>query len=469
MQLLYTTPANLQDLIAERIVLGTCMSSRANLELVMDSVTEKDFFEQKNAALFLLLKKMYTQEHVVGLDTFINYVNQLGSLEQVGGLTNIIDCQNAAGTSSCVKYYIEIIKNLSKCRRLRKIFFDGYKSLETPEELDDKSSGAYKRIYEEMCNEEKRDLYSLAELADGALHPQGLNFREQAEYKQEMYAKYGSDYIGENSVLSGFKDFDRFYRGFKFTSLNIIAARPAMGKTAFALNIATKALEKGVTVGLFSLEMSSEEIGDRIISSVSEVPLSNLFSGDLVSHDIHHIEAAQRNFKRSKGQLYICDRANSSLDQIKIKSRHLANNLGCKLIIIDYLQLISCAGSQESRQVEVSAISRGLKLLAKELDVAIICLSQLSRKCEERSDKKPMLSDLRESGSIEQDADKVIFLMRRDYYDPLDKPGMAQVIVAKNRSGPTGYCDLVFNRETVLFKDFAPDEPGKDFHKPYTA
>jgi replicative DNA helicase len=239
----------------------------------------------------------------------------------------------------------------------------------------------------------------------------------------------------------------------------ILAARPAMGKTALALNIAENvAFKTGKPVGLFSLEMTAEQLAHRVICSQSAVESEKIKTGSLSGEEYQQVVEAVRRMQ--KYQLIIDDQPGLTISDLRARARRMREAHGIELLVIDYLQLISGSGSSksaENRQNEISEISRVLKTLARELNIPVICLSQLSRKVEERPSHRPMLSDLRESGSIEQDADVVMFLLRREYYDPLDKPGTGELIIAKNRHGAVGSVQLTYRKEISQFSNFSPD------------
>ena len=255
-------------------------------------------------------------------------------------------------------------------------------------------------------------------------------------------------------VTSGFIDLDAKTSGFQKSDLIIIAARPAMGKTAFALNIAQQAAIKGnAKVLVFSMEMSKEQLGQRLLSMESRIEMQKLKTGDLERKDWDQISIAMDNL--SKANIFIDDTPGITVMEIKNKCRRLKAEKGLDMVIVDYLQLMSIEGKTDNRQQEITALSRYLKLLAREMDCPVLVLSQLSRAPEQRTDHRPVLSDLRESGAIEQDADIVIFLYRDEYYNPEDteKPGVCEVIISKQRSGPTGSVDLTWLGKYTRFVD----------------
>ena len=253
--------------------------------------------------------------------------------------------------------------------------------------------------------------------------------------------------------------------GLNPSNLIILAARPAMGKTAFAINVAENvAFKSGLPVGIFSLEMSAEQLIHRVVSSQSQVESEKIQTGSLNGMEYQRVVTAVNDIQ--KYTMVIDDQAGLKITDIRARARRMKETHNIQLLVVDYLQLISGSGnktSQESRQNEISEISRMMKNLARELNIPVICLSQLSRKVEDRAGHRPMMSDLRESGSIEQDADVVMFLLRREYYDPLDKPGMAELIIGKNRHGSVGSVNLTYRKEIVQFVNYTPlDFPSEE-------
>jgi replicative DNA helicase len=297
----------------------------------------------------------------------------------------------------------------------------------------------------------------IGDILSGVKSESSQPFLKELQEKQEFYQVNGPQDSGVTGVLSHFKDLDKMINGLGNSNLMILAARPAMGKTAFALNVAENVCFKGnVPVGVFSLEMSGEQLVHRIICSQSEVESSKIKSGSLNGIEFQRVVSAV-NMMQSQ-VMVIDDQPGLKITDLRARARRMKESYGIGFLVIDYLQLITGSGSraQENRQNEISEISRMLKNLARELNIPILCLSQLSRKVEERPGHRPMMSDLRESGSIEQDSDIVMFMLRREYYDPMDKPGMAEVIVAKNRHGGVGTVNLTYRKEIVQFANYTP-------------
>jgi replicative DNA helicase len=280
-------------------------------------------------------------------------------------------------------------------------------------------------------------------------------FLRDLQEKQEQFQLRGPNDPGITGIPTLFTDFDKMINGLGNSNLMILAARPAMGKTAFALNIAENVCFKNqIPVGIFSLEMSADQLVHRLICSQSEVESDKIKTGSLNGVEFQRVVASVNEMQ--KYTMVIDDQPGLKITDLRARARRMKESYGIGFLVIDYLQLISGSGtrSSENRQNEISEISRLLKNLARELNIPILCLSQLSRKVEERPGHRPMMSDLRESGSIEQDADMVMFLLRREYYDPNDKPGMAELIIGKNRHGGVGIVNLTYRKEIVQFANY---------------
>ena len=298
----------------------------------------------------------------------------------------------------------------------------------------------------------------LRDILSGVKAESGLPFLKELEQRQQKYKEFGEDASKVTGVPTSFKDLDELINGFNPSNLMILAARPAMGKTALGLNFAENiCFKQKIPVAFFSLEMSAEQLVHRVISSQSEVDAEKITTGSLNGSEYQKIVFSVKEMQ--KHTMIIDDQPGLKITDLRSRARRLKEMYNIGFIVIDYLQLLSGSGtirSTENRQLEVSEISRLLKTLAKELNIPILCLSQLSRRVEERQGHRPMLSDLRESGSLEQDSDLILFLLRKDYYDPHDKPGMATLIIAKNRHGPVGDVNMVYRKEIVQFKDYTP-------------
>jgi replicative DNA helicase len=298
----------------------------------------------------------------------------------------------------------------------------------------------------------------ISEIFSGVKSESTLPYLKELQERQERFLQRGPEDTGISGIPSHLVDLDKMINGLNNSNLMILAARPAMGKTALALNIAENVCFKNhIPVGIFSLEMSAEQLVHRIICSQAEVESDKIKTGALNGVEYQRIVSCVSDMQ--KHVMIIDDQPGLKVTDLRARARRMKETYGIGLLIIDYLQLISGSGNSrttENRQSEISEISRMLKNLARELNIPIICLSQLSRKVEDRQGHRPMMSDLRESGSIEQDSDIVMFLLRREYYDPMDKPGMAELIIAKNRHGGVGSVNLTYRKEYTQFANYTP-------------
>ena len=425
---------------AERSVLGSALLDKDALLDVVESVTADDFYNEAHKEIFKAVTDLYKKSAPVDVLTVSEELKKRNSLEMVGGRAYIAALSADVPSTSNAAEYAKIISNKASLRRLigtaGDIMQASYdENLETNTILD----MAERQIFEIAQKGQKSDF---AHIKDVLL--ENINIIDKMS---EMEGNL-------TGITTGFRDLDQLTSGLHRSDLIILAARPAMGKTAFALSVAQGAAIKGnASVMIFSMEMSKEQLGQRLLSMESRIEMQSLKTGKLERKDWDQINMALDTLSRAN--INIDDTPGISIMEMKNKCRRLKAEKGLDLIVIDYLQLMSIEGKKtESRTQEISQLSRSLKLLARELDCPVIVLSQLSRAVESRPNKRPMLSDLRESGSIEQDADIVIFLYRDEYYNPeTDKPGECEVIVAKHRSGPTGTVDVTWLGKYTRFAD----------------
>ncbi len=424
---------------AEQAVLGSMLLDKNAVVKGIEILKPSDFYRADNATIFEACLNIYNKGESIDTITISNELTTMGKLDAVGGLEYIAKLPEAVPTTANVEKYIKIVEEKSLLRSLIKSANDmialGYNQNEEVENIMDR---AEQTIFELIQRKSQQGYSSIKDVLVESLNE-----------IQELYSKKKR----VTGVATGFADMDNMLSGLHNSDLILIAARPAMGKTAFALNIATNAaVNAGVGVALFSLEMSKQQCTNRILAVQSMVDSQKLSRGELEEDDWTKIGVAASELSDSAG-IYIDDTPGITAAEIRAKCRKMKlehENLG--LIVIDYLQLISGSGRSEGRQQEVSEISRSLKILAKEINVPVIALSQLSRAPEQRDDHRPMLQDLRESGSIEQDADIVMFIYRDDYYKPEEPPtNIAEIIVAKNRSGPTGKVELLWMPQYTKF------------------
>lgn len=427
---------------AEKSVLGSAMLSKDALADVIDHVAPEDFYDAAHKEIFAAMIELFRNNISVDIVTVCEELRKRKTLEMVGGRVYIATLSSVAPSTSNAGEYAKIVSEKASMRRL----------IQTAEDIREKG-------YEESM--EASDILDYAEkgIFEIAQKGQKSDFSPIKEVLIENVAMIDRAIQTQGQVIglsTGFKRLDELTSGLHRSDLVIIAARPAMGKTAFVLNIAQNAAVKsGASVLIFSLEMSKEQLGQRLLAMESRVEMQKLKTGNLERNDWDRINMALDSL--SKTNLHIDDTPGISVLEMKNKCRRLKAEKGLDLVIIDYLQLMKGEGRADSRQQEISNLSRYLKLLAREMDCPVLVLSQLSRAPEQRQDHRPILSDLRESGSIEQDADMVMFLYRDDYYNKenSEKPGVCEVNLAKHRSGPTEVFDLTWVARYTKFSDKA--------------
>ena len=427
---------------AERSVLGAALLSKDALFDVVEVVRPEDFYDPNHKEIFSVIFELSRKNAPVDALTVSEELDKRGSLEMVGGRSYVAGLSSTTPTTANAAEYAEIVAEKASIRRLiekaDEIVTKGYdKSMDAGQLLDYAENGIF-----EISQSRQKGVY--------------IPLKEVLLSNIDAIDRASKLEGGLTGVTTGFKDLDTKTSGLQKSDLIILAARPAMGKTAFALSLALNAAVKGgASVMIFSMEMAKEQLGQRLLSMESKVEMQKLKTGRLERLDWDDVNSALEVL--SGAEIFIDDTAGISIMEMKSKCRRLKAENKLDLIIIDYLQLMNPEGrSLDSRTQEISVISRNLKLLARELDCPVIVLSQLSRNPEQRTDHRPMLSDLRDSGSIEQDADIVIFLYRDEYYNEnTDAPGECEVIIAKQRSGPTGTVKVAWLDKITKFVDSA--------------
>lgn len=418
------------DAEAEQAVLSSMFIDREAVSAAMETLKADDFYRPDNRLVFEAALELFSKGEPIDIITVKNKLEEKGVFEQVGGIAYLGKVAASVGSSVNVKNYAKIVKDKAVLRNLIKTTgeitqqcFDGKESVNNI--LDKAEQG----IFNIMEGRSSSGVYHIKDVAVSAF-----------EKIEDIYRNKGK----LTGVPSGFADFDSKTAGLQPSDLILIAARPSMGKTAFALNIAQNAAIRGnVPVAIFSLEMSKEQLVNRMLCSEAMIDAQKLRTGELTDDDWPKL--IQAIGPLSQADIYIDDTPGVSPMDIRAKCRKLKLEKGVGLILIDYLQLMSSDSKTDSRQQEISEISRALKAIAREMNAPVVALSQLSRACESRTDHRPMLSDLRESGAIEQDADVVAFLYRDEYYFPdTEKRNQAELIIAKQRNGPTGTVDLMW-------------------------
>ena len=447
---LKSLPNNLE---AEESVLGACFLSKYALQKACESLTEDSFYNEKNAKIFASLSSLSEQKIPIDITTVTSDLQNKKILSEVGGVEYLTEVVNFVPTATNIDYYIKTVEDNAILRKLietaTEIASEGY---ETETSVNETLDNAEKKILNIVKNRKSSEFKSIKEV----LIKTESDLEKLAQSKGEI-----------TGLATGWYDFDKLTTGLHENEFIIIAARPAMGKTAFALNMATHiAMTQKKSVALFNLEMGAEQLALRILSSVGQIEGFKMRTGNLMNTDWKRLNEATAQLADTN--LFIDDTPGITIGEIRAKCRRLASSdKGLGIVIIDYLQLISGGKNYgANRQQEVSDISRSLKTLAMELHVPVIALAQLSRGVEAREDKRPIMSDLRESGSIEQDADIVSFLYRDDYYNKEarreDDSSISELIIAKHRNGPTATIELLFKKNTSTFLSLKKEERGDD-------
>jgi replicative DNA helicase len=419
------------DIEAEQAVLGSMLTDKDAVIAAIEVLKPEDFYREDNKAIYEAILNLYSKPEPIDIITVKAELIENGKFDSIGGLEYLAVLPDKVPTTANVEQYIRIVEEKSILRNLIKtsneIITLGYGETE---EVDRIMDMAEKKIFDISQRKNQKGYVAIKDVLIDTF----------AEI-EKLYNQKG--YI--TGVPTGFIDLDQVTSGLHKSDLILIAARPAMGKSAFALNIATYAAIKGNTpVALFNLEMSKEQMVNRILCSEAMVDSNKVRTGKIEEGD--WVKLATALGPLSEAPIYVDDTPGISIVEIRAKCRKLKLEKNIGLVVIDYLQLIQGTGKKgANREQEISEISRSLKILAKELNIPVIALSQLSRAAEQRADHKPMLSDLRESGAIEQDADIVMFLYREDYYNPdTEKKNIAEVIIAKHRAGSTGTVELLW-------------------------
>lgn len=425
------------DTQAEKAVLSCMLFDNEAVLIAFESITGDDFYYPNNGAIFNAMIELFQRSIPVDAVTLKNKLEEKALLEQIGGMEYLASLADGYYTSANIKHYVKIIEEKSILRKLIKasteICTKGYAANEPVDVILDQAEKAIFTISQGRNSSEFAHIHDILVSA--------VNKIEEIYLSKEKIT----------GLPTGFIDFDTKTAGLQPSDLILIAARPSMGKTAFALNIAQNvSVRNNKSTAIFSLEMSKEQLVNRLLCSEAMIDSQKFRTGDLSDNDWTKIVEALEPL--SKSQIYIDDTPGITANEIRAKCRRLKLEKGLDLIMIDYLQLMSGSSKSGSRQEEISEISRSLKSVAREMQAPVIALSQLSRACETRHDHRPMLSDLRESGAIEQDADVVAFLYRDEYYNPeTEKKNQAEVIIAKQRNGPTGTVELTWLSQFTKF------------------
>ena len=433
---------------AEQSVIGSMFLTKYALERAVESLTADQFYKDAHGKIFNSIKSLSEGGKPIDITTVSNDLDSKKELKQIGGLEYLLEITDLVPTAANIDEYIKIVEEKAILRRLIdanvKIETSCYESTDSVSEILDKAESTILNVVKTRKGSEFRTI-------------QDVLFKTQANL--EELSKNRGEITG---LRTGFNELDKITSGFHANELIIVAARPGMGKTAFALNLAVNAATlNNATVALFNMEMGAEQLATRMLSSVGQIDNNRLRSGNLETKDWKRVNEAISRLADTN--IFMDDTPGMTIGEIRAKCRRLASSeKGLGIIIIDYLQLITGSTKGTNRQQEIAEISRSLKTMAMELEVPVIALAQLSRSVEQRDDKRPILSDLRESGSIEQDADIVGFLYREDYYTKQisidEHTSKSQFIIAKHRNGITKDIDLIFKLNTSTFVDFINEE-----------
>lgn len=426
-----------QNIDAEKAVLGAMMLSEEAIGVSIEHIDSFYFYETAHQKIYEAIKDLYAGRKNVDLITLSDFLKNKSLLESVGGVSYLTQLADFVPTAANVQYYVDIVKEKGIQRKLIRNSTDIIsKSYGNNVNVDDLVDEAERLIFEIATAKQKQQ----------AVHIKDI-IRTTIENIDQLYQRKESI----TGVPTGFIDFDNMTSGLQRSDLVIIAARPSMGKSAFAVSIAEHAcVQKNIPVAIFSLEMSKEQLVQRMLCSQARVDAHRVRTGFFSSSEWPKLTSAAG--KLSNAPMFIDDTPAITVLELRAKARRLKASHNIGLIIVDYLQLMQASTPSDSRQQEISEISRSLKALARELNVPLIAISQLSRAVENRQDHRPQLSDLRESGAIEQDADVVVLLMREEYYNPTpENQGIADIIIAKQRNGPVGGIKLKFFKEFVSF------------------
>lgn len=428
------------DDAAELAVLGAMFLDREAASLALEMLTGEDFYRPDHRQVFEAAEELSHSGVPIDMITVKNKLEEKQVFEQIGGLPFLANISTSVGSSANMRHYAAIVEEKSVLRRLIRTANNiSQMSYEGKTDVNAIMDTAEKGIFDIMQNRHSDQFHHIRDIAVDSI-----------EKIEDIYRSKGK----LTGVPTGFVDFDQKTAGLQKSDLILLAARPSMGKTAFALNIIQNAaIRSNVPTAVFSLEMSREQLVNRMLCSEAMLDAQRLRTGELTDSD--WADLIQAMGPLSQAPIYIDDTPGVTPMEVRSKCRRLKVEKGLGLIVIDYLQLMSGNSRNDSRQQEISEISRALKAIAREMEAPVIALSQLSRACEQRADHRPMLSDLRESGAIEQDADVVAFLYRDEYYFPdTEKKNQAELIIAKQRNGPTGTVDLTWMGQYTKFGNF---------------
>jgi len=440
---------------AEQALIGSLMVTTSDgFDRVSDVVAERDFYQENNRLIYRAIGALVTDNKNPDVVTVVGWLDAHGLLADADGLDYVASMVEVAPSAANVKTYAEIVRERSVLRQM----------IVVANEIADSAFHAEGRTSKELLDAAETKVFAIADQTART----GTGFKDIKTVLAGAIERINQLFEADSAITgleTGFTDLDEMTSGLQGSDLVIVAGRPSMGKTTFAMNIAEHAaMTADKPVAVFSMEMPAEQLALRLISSLGRVELQKIRTGNLAEQDWPRITSAitMLNQKRS---IFIDDTPALTPTDLRARSRRLARENGLSLIVIDYLQLMKVANSKENRATEISEISGSLKALAKELNVPIVALSQLNRSLEQRPDKRPVMSDLRESGAIEQDADVIMFIYRDEVYHPEDESshGKAEILIRKQRNGPIGSCALTFLGKFTRFENYSPETQGGDF------
>lgn len=444
---------------SEMMVLGCMLTSINALNVAADKLQGQDFYYTEHQTIFTVLKTAYISDKPADIHLIAEELKRQAKLEAVGGVSYLTTLAQYAGTSAFIEEYVDLVREKSILRRMinaAQLIEKG--ALEEPSDVLTTLDDAQTLFFQISQENQSNPGIMIKDLITGLKAESKIPYLKELQERQQAFKERDPNAPNVTGVPTHFIDLDKLLNGFNPSNLMILAARPAMGKTALMTSIAENiCFKNNIPVAVFSLEMGAPQLLHRMICSQAEVESEKIQTGSLNGAEYQRVVAAVNMMQ--KHTMIIDDQPGLKITDLRARARRLREAYKIGFIIIDYLQLLSGSGTNramENRQNEISEISRMLKNLARELDIPILCAAQLSRKVEERQGHRPMMSDLRESGSLEQDSDVVMFLLRREYYDPYDKPGLAEVIVAKNRHGAVGSVHLAFRKELAQFANYTP-------------
>ena len=429
---------------AEQAVLGSVLLDGNLWDIVVNELTEIDFYKPEHRSIYHALSALYRDGKVMDVITVAEWLEQQGELEKIGGMYSLVSLTESIPVSAHLSTYTNIVRKRSVLRQLAS-------------EVSDIRNMVYKpegRTVEEILNTAEQSIFGIAEQVDSRLRTQqDINEIVASAYERIQKIYENNDPI--TGLATGFSDLDKQTAGFQDSDLVIIAGRPSMGKTALAINIAEyAACSNKKKVAIFSMEMSAEQLAIRMLSSLGRIDQQKVRTGQLQDRDWDRLISATGHL--SSTNIFVDDTPSLSPNEIRSRCRRLKRQHDLDLVIIDYLQLMGVPSTNENRATEISEISRSLKMMAKELSAPVVALSQLNRGLENRSEKRPMMSDLRESGAIEQDADLILFIYRDEVYNKESKAGgVAEIIIGKQRNGPIGTVKLSFLSRYTRFENLA--------------